>query len=59
LARHVENLPKTVVGTNLLNPFPFKCFAVSFIEFEVVLGIEWALATLLLRKNGTFDLYAR
>jgi hypothetical protein len=25
----------------------------------VVLGIEWALAALFLRKNGTFDLYAR
>jgi len=31
---------KRVVGINLLKPFPRKCFAISFIEFEVVLGIE-------------------
>jgi len=42
-----------VVGILLLKPD--MRFAASCIEFEVFLGIEWALTAPSLRKYGTFD----
>jgi len=43
-----------MVGIDLPNPFPSKCFAASFIEFEEALGIEWALAALISAKKWHF-----
>jgi hypothetical protein len=53
--RYGGHLPRSVVGSFRLNPLPHKHFATSCIDFEVVLGIEWALKALFLRKNATFE----
>jgi hypothetical protein len=47
--RKIEGVhPKKVVGILAYKPLPHKSFVASYIGFELVLGIEWALTALFL-----------
>jgi hypothetical protein len=48
VSRHSGHLPRKVVGILAYKPLPHKNFVASYIGFELVLGIEWALTALFL-----------